>query len=301
MPILVKTAATWIDVGTRERETFLSSRASGLDVVDLLRLMSNATVTTITEGPLVATDRPLASSAQHPDASDAWIVTGEDNASHRTQLYIPSPLLSLTIPDLVNYDALQAQWIALEAALPALAVPYSGADLVQLDSAQIARGAGELVQTWRTFTNAVAWARRVLFWRDVHGEARVTELTGLSLSLGSDFDTVMTAFMDVSAAVVTHYFENTMAVFQDPPTTDLYNSVNDYAVFTFADMDGTETTITLPAPDRAIFLPDGKTVDATQANVASFIAQVFTDLLVPSSLLPPVQYVGGRLRKTAVY
>jgi len=104
----------------------------------------------------------------------------------------------------------------------------------------------------------------------------------------------------VSTATVTHYVESAMSIFSDTPTTDLYNSVFDVAAFVFADEDGTETTVYLPAPSVAIFLGDLKTINMDQANVSDFIDQAFNDLIVPSSGKPVVNYVGGELRRNVI-
>lgn len=301
MPVLVKTIATWIDVGHRERETILSSIVSGLAVLDLLRLMSNATLTTRSEGALLSTDAPLASSAEYPDLADAWIITAQDIAGDLDELYIPSPLLAETDVDGRNYNRGSAPWTGFRSFLAAMNHPYTSGPITDVIAAQIARAAPDITRQWYNFSTAIDWGRRTMFWRDVHGGARVTHIIGDVSNVGANFADVQAAMLALSSAVVTHYVEGAMNLFDDPPTTDMYNSVLDYCTFTFADVHGTQTTVTLPAPNRAIFLPDGKTVDRSQANVASFIAQAFTDLLVPSSLLPPVEYIGGTLHKTGVY
>jgi len=292
---------TWIDIGTRETLTVLHSEEGTTTTLPALRVLSNATVTTFHEAEITSHETELASSATYPDLDDTWIITGEDEGGNRTQVYVPSPLLATALDDLVNYAAATDEWIALEAALPALAVPYTGASINELIAATVARDSGQVFQTWRNFTDTVDWARRTLKWWDIHGNSRLTHLVGITDSLGTDFDAIMDAMLGVSAAVITHYWEAAMQVFADEPTTDDYNSVNDMARFTFVDGTGCETVVVLPAPNRAIFLADGKTVNLDQANVITFVDAALTELVSPISGELVTRCVGGVLSKRTVY
>lgn len=292
---------TWGDVGHRERLTVLSSHGGSTATVDLMRVLSNAALTTASDGLLVATGAAAPSESTYPDLADTWIVTGEDAGGYRTQLYIPAPLVAAAIADGINYDAATSQWIALESSLPALAVPYTGASITQIDVATICRDVAQSHEPWFAFNTGITWARRTLQWYGTHGRARLTHLTGDHASLGGDFDITMAAFQAVSAAVITHWWEDDMAVYTDPPTTDMYNSVNDACNVWFQDDDGNITEVTIPAPNIAIFKPDGKTLDVNQINVASFIASAITQLSVPISGKDVTSCIGGHLSKRSVY
>jgi len=239
--------------------------------------------------------------ATYPDLSDCWVITAEDEATYKTQLYIPAPLYAAAIADGVNYSPATSEWLAIEAALPALAVPFTGASIQQIDAATIARDIPHISQPWLNYTADITWARRTLIWYGVHGRPRLTHLTGDVASLGGDFDTVQAAFQAVSSAMVAFWWEDEMAVYLDPPTTDMYNSVNDACNIWFRDDAGNMTEITVPAPNRAIFLQDGKTLDVNQANVATFITSAIAELSVPVSGRPVVACVGGHLSKRSVY
>lgn len=299
--MLFRHTLTWRDVGYRERLTVLASHDGSTATVDAMRLLSNAVTTTASDGLTTATGAVAPSEATYPDLSDTWVVTGEDAGTYRTQLYIPAPLVAAAIADGVNYSPATAEWIALEAALPALAVPYTGASIVQIDAATIARGIPQATQPWFGFNLSTTWARRTLQWYGTHGRSRLTHLVGDHASLGADFSAVMAAFEAVSAAVVTHWWEDDMAVYTDVPTTDLYNSVEDACNIWFQDVDGNITEVTVPAPNLNIFMPDGKTLNRAQANVATFIAQALIDLSVPISGRPVTSCIGGHLAKRSVY
>lgn len=299
--MLYRHTLTWRDVGYRERLTVLASHDGSTDTVDAMRPLSNAVTTTASDGLTTATGAVAPSEATYPDLSDTWVITGEDAGTYRTQLYIPAPLVAATIADGVNYSPATAEWIALEATLPALAVPYTGASITQIDAATICRGIPQSSQPWFGFDTGITWARRTLQWYGTHGRSRLTHLTGDVASLGADFDAVMIAFQAVSAAVVTHWWEDEMAVYPDAPTTDLYNSVEDACNVWFQDEDGNITEVTIPAPNVAIFLADGKTLNRAQANVATFIAQAIVDLSVPVSGKNVTSCIGGHLSKRSVY
>lgn len=292
---------TWRDVGYRERLTVLSSHGGSTATVDLMRALSNGVLTTASEGLLVATGASAPSEATYPDLSDTWIITAQDAAEYRTQLYIPAPLVAAAIADGLNYAAVSSEWIALEAALPALANPYTGDSLQDIVAATICRDVPHSTQPWFGFDAGTNWARRTLQWYGTHGRSRLTTLVGDVASLGSDFDTVMAAFQAVSAAVVTHYWEDEMALYDDAPTTDLYNSVNDACNVYFQDADGNITEVIIPAPNTVIFLADGKTLNVEQANVATFITSAIEQLSVPISGQPVTSCVGGHLSKRNVW
>ncbi len=292
---------TWRDVGLRERLTVVPSHDGSTDTVDLMRVLSNAVLTTASDGPTIQIGTTPTMGATYPDLSDAWVITAEDEATYKTQLYIPAPLVAAAIADGVNYSPATSEWIALEAALPALAVPYSGASIRQLDSATIARDIPQITQQWFGFTNTITWARRTLLWYGVHGRPKLTHLVGDVASLGADFDTVQATFQAVSSAMIAFWWEDEMAVYSDAPTTDMYNSVNDACNVYFRDDAGNMTEVTIPAPNVNIFLADGKTLNQEQANVAAFIESAILQLTVPVSGRNVTACVGGRLSKRSVY
>lgn len=292
---------TWIDIGTREATTVLHSLAGTTATLAALRVLSNASVTTISEGEITAHETVIASTATYPDLDDTWILTGEDAGGYRTQVYIPAPKLAFALADLVNYAAATTEWIDLEAALPAIAVPYTGASIQEIIAATVARDSGNPFQTWRNFTDSVDWARRTMRWWDIHGNSRLTHLVGITESLGTDFDAIMSAMLAVSNAVISHYWESEMEVLANEPTIEGYNSCGDQCRITFVDGLGNETVVVLPAPNRVIFLADGKTLDLEQANVVTFIEAALEELVVPTSGLAVTRCVGGVLAKRTVY
>lgn len=292
---------TWVDVGYRERLTVLASHDGSTSTVDLMRILSNAALTTASDGLLNIAAFSTPTGPLYPDLSDNWVITAQDITGDSTQLYIPAPLLSQADVDGRNWNSGAAPWTGFQAFLAAMNHPYTSAPLTSVTIATIARDCPQIAQQWFNFSTAITWARRTLLWYGTHGRSHLTHIIGDVANLGPSFDDVMAANAALSSAVITHWWEDEMAVYTDPPTTDLYNSVNDACAVYFQDVDGNITEVTIPAPNVAIFLPDGKTLNVAQANVAAFIAQAIIDLSVPISGLPVVSCIGGQLRKRSVY
>jgi len=271
------------------------------DTITALRALSNAVLTTEHTGEIIPTSAPLASSALYPDLGDAWVITGVDAAVYHTQLYVPAPLASLTGEDLLEYDDEAAEWVAVDAGIAALYVPYSGNPILSVATARIARAAPDIFQRWFNFAVFEDWERRTLQWSDIHGNARLTHLIGRDGQLGNNFDVIMDAFQDISAAVVTHYWEGAMPIYTDSPVSDPYASVNDAARITFADDLGNQTDIIIPAPLLAMFYIDGKTVEVGSEVLSDLIAAVTSECIVPISGRAVVSCVGGVLTHRTLY
>jgi len=292
---------TWIDVGSRERVTILPSIAGSTATVDLMRLLSNAALTTASDGPTTAIGDTPSLGAQYPDLSDHWIITAADLVGDQTQLYVPAPLLSTADVDGRNWDSGASPWIGFGTFMAAMNGPYTGAPLTVVSNATIARDCPHITQQWFNFSSSITWGRRTLQWDGVHGRPVLTHIIGDVSSLGPSFDDVQAALQALSSGMVTHWWEAPMAIYSDPPTVDMYNSVNDACEVYFQDVAGNLTEVIIPAPNRVIFLPDGKTLDVAQVNVAGFIASAIAQLAVPVSGLPVVACVGGQLSKRSVY
>ncbi len=72
---------TWRDVGLRERLTVVPSHDGSTDTVDLMRVLSNAVLTTASDGPTIQIGTTPTMGATYPDLSDAWVITAEDERS----------------------------------------------------------------------------------------------------------------------------------------------------------------------------------------------------------------------------
>lgn len=296
-----KTTVTWIDTGGRERVTVLNSVAGATATLTAIRAVSNATITTIHDGGVTSTGAPLASSDPYCDLDDSWIVTCQDITGDSIELYIPAPLASATDVDGRNANLGSAPWTGLAAFMGGLNHPYTSAPLTSITVAQVARAVPDAFGTWTNMSTAIDWGRRTLQWADIHGNTRLTHILGDISSLGTNFDDIQSALEALSAAVVTHYWEGAMGIVDDPPTTDMYNSVNDECRITLQDGFGNETVVIVPAPNRAIFLPDGKTLDQSNVDIIALISAADTELVVPISGRPVLQCVNGLLGKRSVY
>jgi hypothetical protein len=296
-----RTTISWVDIGVRERLTILASHDGALATAALLALLSNATMSTISEGAIVATGALAPSEDTHCDLSDTWILSAEDPGSNPIQLYIPAAEIAYAQADQLNYVQLSTQWLQIATTVVNVAVPYTGDDVLQLNAAMIARGAEGIYQPWYIMSSSIDWARRTILWYGTHGRSRLTHLQGPVARLGAQFDALMSALQNVSAASATHYWEGTMAHSDETPSTDMYNSVEDACHVWFQDDAGNITEVTIPAPSTVIFLPDGKTLDLAQTNVAAFVASAVAELSVPTSGLPVTSCIGGHLSKRSVY
>lgn len=292
---------TWVDVGHRERMTVVPSVAGSAATVDLMRVLSGATLTTASNGLVVATGASAPSEDQYCDLDDTWVVHVEDLDSNPTLLFIPAARTAFAQADGVNYVQTSAQWLAIGAIVTNTANRFSGEDNIQLDGADIARNIERAEQPWFKLSSSIDWARRSMRWYGTHGRSRLTHIIGPVARLGAQFQAVQDAFVAVSAAVVTHYWEDVMAIYDDPPLSSLYSSVEDACHVWFQDDAGNITEVTIPAPQRSIFLADGKTLNVAQSDVAAFITSAIAELAVPVSGLPVTSCIGGHLSKRSVY
>lgn len=291
---------TWVDVGHRERLTNLTSQSGAPDTYAALTPLSNATPTTWHEGEveiLLPSSLPV---AQYATVDVIMAMSCQDADSHNCHVFFPAPAITKMLADELNRNGATAEWTILEAALSSLSVPFSGLPIVNLLNATAIWQGQPSFETFRNYNTGITWGRRTSIWRDSVGKSSIHHLAGPIASLTTAPTLAMIAAMEetVSTAAIYESWQGELTVFADPiPTSDEYNSVNDYARMWFADDLGNRTSIVIPAPARAIFLADGKTVNASQANVAIFIAAVLTEIIHPQSELLVSSFIGGSLAK----
>lgn len=297
---MLRRTITWIDVSARERVTTLTSQTGASSSYDALVPLSNGAPTTWSEGTWHFPSFTAPVVGEYPSVEALMALSNEDAVHHRTHVFFPAPNVSFLLADHINADQTVFNWTQLEADLSSLSAPFSGLPLVTLLSATTIFTASLAFETYKNYTDGITWGRRVNQWRDSLGRMYLQMLTGpiASLTVAPTLADVTNDMLALSTAVVTDFWEGEMTTFPlYAPTTDLYNSVNDTARLQFADVNGNITEVILPAPARAVFLADGKTVDETQVNMALFITAALTELVVPSSGLPVVRFVGGMLNK----
>jgi len=130
-----------------------------------------------------------------------------------------------------------------------------------------------------------------LIWVDVNGLNRFHQL---QTSAGAS--AVVTALLGKSHGDVLVAWEGPLYVNGSPVvTTGDYQSVSDYAELLFQTAVGTQVNVAIPAPDSAIFLADGFTVDSTQ--IAGIIAAVIANC-VDGNGNAVTTYLGGVRQKS---
>lgn len=135
--------------------------------------------------------------------------------------------------------------------------------------------------------------RQAVAWIDVGG--RTVQTVFLVNDTGS---TLRAALLGHSNADVLDWFEGVDNFTTSPsPTFATFPSVNDNARLLFEDGSGNQASITLPAPQSAVFLADGVTVDPSA--IADVISAA-TTYLVNSAGNTVTTYIGGvRLARTS--
>lgn len=298
---MFRRSISWIDWGSRERMTMLTSTAGAPDTYDAMVVLSNATPTTWHEGEWLSTGAATPPVAMYASSEVQMVLSVEDAVNHRSHVFIPAPQVSLLLADRINQDGTNFEWIDLEAELSTLSIPFSALPVVALLAATAVFRAAGAYETYSNYNGGITWGRRANQWRDTLGNSWLQFLAGPVGALTSPptLAALTTKMEAVSTAIVTDYWEGEMTVFPSPvPTTDQYNSVRDYCKVVFADDFGNKTNVTIPAPNRAIFLEDGKTLNQIQPNVAIFIAAALSELSVPNSNRPVQECIGGLLVKT---
>lgn len=135
--------------------------------------------------------------------------------------------------------------------------------------------------------------RQAIAWIDVGG--RTVQTIFLADTTGSD---LRAKLLGHSNADVLDWFEGDDNFTSVPsPTFATFPSVFDNARLLFEDGSGNQASITLPAPQAAIFLADGVTVDPSA--IADVITSA-TTYLVNSAGNVVTTYIGGvRLARTS--
>lgn len=297
---MFRRSVSWIDIGLRERMTILTSVAGAPLTYPALVILSNAAPTSWHEGDWQSATVTTPPVVAYPSVDAVVVMTLEDAVNHRGHVLVPAPELAKLQADRINADMTAFEWTQLEADTSSLSNPFSGLPYVTLlDACTVFRGS-KVYETYANYNGGITWARRANQWRDTLGHGVIHYLAGPigSLTGAPTLQDITDDEQAVSTAVVTDFWEGEMTVFPTPtPTTDQYNSVNDYAKMVFQDYYGNRSTVMVPAPNRYMFLTDGKTVNAAQANVATFIGAAISELVVPTSGLPFNAFVGGVLVK----
>ena len=130
-------------------------------------------------------------------------------------------------------------------------------------------------------------------WTDTDGDVLVsTAHPEAGVTDPEDVTPLTTALRACSTAQIgTVGLLTTDTVSTSPPTPGPYD-VRDLAVMQFRAEDGTYLRVTVPAPDPAVFGPDGETVDPIVPSVAALIDNV-SDWLVAVSGSPVATFVRG--------
>lgn len=290
---------TWIDIGNYERVTQLSSVFGCPDTYDAIVPLSNSSVKTWHEGDVQFTGTGAGPVAAYASGSTALIMQLLDGLGFQSELFIPAPSLSVLRADLITMDTLNGDVASLVADLGDLWLPYSGAQVAQVTGGVVANNIPSISETYANYRGTVTWNRIALVWSDTQGR-RYFQMLANRNDVGNPPSWLLDISSSMQALSTAHFIQYWQGPMQNnypvTPTIDQYNSVKDYAACTFADAQGNETLIVLPAPNRVLFLADGKTINRAQVNFATFITAVIAECVVPSSGQPITQFLGGQLR-----
>src|SRR5215469_9313708 len=135
--------------------------------------------------------------------------------------------------------------------------------------------------------------RQAIAWIDAGGRTRQTIF--LASTTGS---TLRAALLNHSNADVQDWFEGPDNFNLTPtPTNAAYPNVSDAARLIFADGSGNQASITLPAPQAAIFLADLTTVDPSA--IADIITAATTYLVNSAGNIVTTYLAGVRTTATS--
>jgi hypothetical protein len=130
----------------------------------------------------------------------------------------------------------------------------------------------------------MATTTRQIVWVDAGGRTRVTLPTG-----NATLATIMAKLQLHSNADVLSWFEGPPTFLSPAPVAAVYADVVDLARLTFTD--GTDlVNLALPAPQSAIFLADGVTVDPS--TIVDLTTAAIGTLLTAAGV-PVTTFVGG--------
>lgn len=295
----MRRSTVWVDQAGRQRITDLTGTAAvGVPATwGAVAACSVADYDHYWQGDVI----PL--SGNSPTSAVQYVTAGYvlglqlvDEPGNHHRIFIPAPLTvdqlpkkTVLGPDHINLSAFLSASLNLETTIAGeLRDPFTGENIKGISAGWVLfSGSGP--EESLIVTTATDLVRRNVQWLDAAGRGFRTILTSRL-----NADNTMPALANISNAIVRQYWEGTVVRNTTPAPGDAaYWSISDEAVLVFEDATGTQTRLTVPAPKREIFKADGKTVDPTNFNVSSLIAAAISEIIVPASNLPVVNYIGG--------
>lgn len=134
-------------------------------------------------------------------------------------------------------------------------------------------------------------ARASVIWLDYNGVTRQTIITGADL-LG--LGTIWVKAQACSRAQVETTWAQDLGAAVGAATTGNYQSNKMAARLLFETASGSILSLTIPAPDIAIFKADGVTIDPTNADIVALIAACIGELSDTSGAVA-TSFLGGAL------
>lgn len=104
-------------------------------------------------------------------------------------------------------------------------------------------------------------------WADAAGNTTITRINSTAGATA-----IETAILAAINAGINAEWEGTVNTSSPTPVAAPYQSVTQRAVLTFQTAGGNNVLLVLPAPQAGIFLPDGVTVDPSNALVVALVA-----------------------------
>jgi hypothetical protein len=278
------TAAWWLDYNQTQRITMFPTAAGGLALLQTMAPASTCFSPFYWEGnpglPVVPTLRQN----EYRDVDTVMLAVFGDGAAHSEVFVIPAPDVTLTTTN--GYDAsggLMANFI------------------ISVINHGMQRAAGTLISTLLAGNIVKKWRGnlaglpslghtplhfRTTVWVDGKGLSLVTHYP----QSDDDLD-IVTQAQQLSSAGYTITFAGTFLQSGNrAPTPGPYAGIRDEARLRFSDNSGTISSLVIPGPQPAMFLPDQYHVDP--AYVAPIVAQALADLQTRRGT-PVAKYLGG--------
>jgi hypothetical protein len=287
----MRRSIVWIDPGGNERMTQLTSAAGATVTYGLLQNLITANPENWQEGPIVTPAFGSPAVTPYNSVGEMLAVSAIDGIGTSYRFFIPAPIQGLFTTDDNTVDTTNPLFFTLNAqAAFTLIVPQTSLDVINLLAGWLFRRAQTIREAYICDGSHMTM-RMCVVWQDGFGKTTLTTYNGVT-----SMANFLAAADGCSNAIPVQYWEGTMNNIPPLPFgRGMYVSCLDAARLVFADANGNRTQVIAPAPIRAMFLADGKTVDPSYGPVVSLVAAALTELIVPSSGLPVVEFIGGNL------
>lgn len=287
----MRRSIVWIDIGGNERMTQLTSASGATATQGLLLNLSNANLENWHEGPILTPAFGSPAVTPYNSVGEMMAVSAIDALGTSYRFFIPAPVQGLFTTDDNTVDVTNPLFFTLNAQSAfTLIVPQTSLDVINLLAGWLFRRAQTMREAY-ICDGLHSTMRMCVIWQDGFGKTTLISYNGV-VSMGN----FLAAADGCSNAIPVQTWEgplNNIPPFA--PTVGIYQSCLDAARLVFVDAKGNRTQVIVPAPILGMFMADGKTVNPAYPLLASVIVAAVSELIVPTSGLPVVAFLGGSL------